>query len=134
MPPAYKSNDTRKKKLKADRITIKALPPDVSGPRSKRIIQRVVRSHFGELRACYENEFERNKNVGSGKVTVSWKVDETDGPASGVTIKETTLKNKRVEDCLVEAISSWRFPWTLPKYDKSTHVEYPFVFESPTDD
>ena len=130
-PPVYKSNDTRKKKQKADRITIKVLPPDVSGSLDKRAVQKVVRSHFSELRACYENEFERDKNVGSGKVTVSWKVDET-GAASGVTIKETTLKNKRVEDCLVEAISRWRFP--KPTGGVWAHIEYSFDFELQTDD
>ena len=109
--------------------TIKAQTPEVTDGLDKRIIQKVARSHFREIRACYEKEFVRDENVGSGKVTVSWKVDET-GAASGVTIKETTLKNKRIEDCIVEAISSWRFP----KYGKSTHIEYPFVFESPTDD
>ena len=131
MPPAYKSNDTRKKKLKADRITIKLLPPDVSGSLDKRPVQKVVRSHFSEVRACLDNEFERNKKMGSGKVTVSWKVDET-GAASGVTIKETTLKNKRVEDCLVEAISRWRFP--KPTGGVWAHIEYSFDFELQTDD
>ena len=112
-------------------LKIIAMPPEVTDGLDKRVIQKVVRSHFSELRACYENEFERDKNVGSGKVTVSWKVDET-GAASGVTIKETTLKNKRVEDCLVEAISRWRFP--KPTGGVWAHIEYSFDFELQTDD
>ena len=122
VPTAYKS------KSKSGPI-IRALRPEVTDGLDTRIIQKVVRSHFREIRACLDNEFERNKNMGSGRVIVSWIINKA-GTVPGVAIKETELHNKRFEDCLVKAISSWRFP----KYGKSTHVEYPFVFESPTDD
>ena len=129
VPPAYKS------KSKSIPCTVcpivRALTPEVTDGIDKRVIQKVLRSHFGELRACYENAFERDKNVSSGRVIVSWIINKA-GTVPGVTIKETTLKNKRFEDCLVKAISRWRFP--KPRGVDFVHVEYPLVFESPTDD
>ena len=118
-------------------LKIIAMPPDVSGSLDKRPVQKVVRSHFGELAACYEKEFKRNKNVGNGSVTVSCLIDKT-GAVSSITIAtpmfqiKTTLNNKRVEDCLVETISRWRFP--EPRGGVSARVKYQFDFELQTDD
>ena len=137
-PPIYKSERINGVPISIhppskthNNIKMKGLPYQVTDGLDKRIFYKVVHSHFSELRACYENAFERDKNVGSGKVIVSWNIDEA-GTVSGVTIKETELHNKRIEDCLVEAISRLRFP--KPRGVDSVHVEYPFFFESPTDD
>ena len=112
-------------------IMLEALTPEVTDGIDERIVQKVVRYYLkGKIWACYAEEFECGKNMGSGEVTVSWNIDEA-GHVSGVTIEATTLQNKGVEYCLVETISRWRFP--RPTGVDSVHVKYPFVFESPTD-
>ena len=133
VPPAYESKFKFKSTPCTSRPNTRPLIPEVTGYRARRSVQNMVRSHFREIRACFENEFERNNKMGSGRVIVSWNIDEDEeGMVSGVTIKETELHNKRIEDCLVEAISRLRFP--KPRGVDSVHVEYPFFFESPTDD
>lgn len=107
-------------------VTMKALNPDVSGALDKRVIQKVVRNHFGELRACYERELAKVKGL-SGKVQVTWLVS-ADGNVANAVVTETTLKNKTVETCISNAIKRWRFP--KPAGGAPCKVTYPFVLES----
>ena len=110
--------------------TMKALPPEVGGSLDKRVIQKVVRSHFGELRACYEKELAKIKGL-SGKVQVTWLVS-ADGNVANAVVSETTLKNKNVETCIANAIKRWRFP--KPTGGAACKVTYPFVLESGSSD
>ncbi len=92
----------------------------------KRIIQKIVRQHSGEIRQCYEKEYAKDKSL-KGRVLVSWYITQV-GSAKRVTIKDNTLNNKKVEDCVTKAVSLWRFPST--KGTGSMHVEYPFIFDA----
>ena len=107
-------------------VTMKALNPDVSGALDKRVIQKVVRNHFGELRACYERELAKVKGL-TGKVQVTWLVS-ADGNVANAFVSETTLKNKTVETCITNAIKRWRFP--KPAGGAACKVTYPFALES----
>ncbi len=109
---------------------MKALNPDVSGALDKRVIQKVVRNHFGELRACYEKELAKVKGL-NGKVQVTWLVS-ADGNVANAVVTDTTLKNKNVENCISNAIKRWRFP--KPSGGAACKVIYPFVFESGSGD
>lgn len=109
---------------------MKALNPDVSGALDKRVIQKVVRNHFGELRACYEKELSKVKGL-NGKVQVTWLVS-ADGNVANAVVTDTTLKNKNVENCISNAIKRWRFP--KPSGGAACKVIYPFVFESGSGD
>lgn len=104
---------------------MKALNPDVTGSLDKRVIQRVVRQHSGELRACYEREVAKVKGL-NGRVEMTWII-AVNGSVAKVYVTSTTLKNKNVENCLVNSIKFWRFP--TPKGGGMVQVNYPFVFE-----
>lgn len=106
-------------------ISFTAKKPDVTGSIDKRIIQKIVRQHTGELRSCYERELAKVKNL-NGRVTVLWIIDTT-GSVAKVGIKESTLNNSNVETCMISFIKSWRFQ--VPKGGSMASVEYPFVFE-----
>ena len=82
---------------------VKMKNPEVSGSLDKRIIQKVVRQHHGELRACYEREVAK------------------------VNLKSSTMKNKNVEKCVTDSIKFWRFP--QPRGGGAVQVEYPFDFQ-----
>lgn len=136
-PIASSSKATNRKDV--SRVTSLAYGPPPAPPRlivsvtevtdgfDKRIVQKVVRSRFEEILACYEKECERDKNVGSGEITVSWNIHQ-ESFVSGVIIEKTTLHNKRVEDCLVEAIQRWQFP--NPQAVNFTRVKTVFVFNA----
>lgn len=103
---------------------------EVTDGLDKRIVQKIMRIHRPETRACYERECERDKSVSNGEVTVSWSIDKS-GTVSDVIIGATTLHNKRVEDCLIETIQRWQFPH--PRAVDSVHVTTVFVFRPKAD-
>ena len=103
---------------------VKFRNPSVTGSIDKRIIQKVVRQHSGELRACYERELNKNRNL-YGKLIATWEIT-SQGATDKVTIKESEL-NKDVDDCISNSIKHWRFP--APKGGGTAQVEFPFIFE-----
>lgn len=105
--------------------TMRAGNPDVTGSLDKRVIQRVVRQHSGELAACYQREVAKIKGL-NGRIEVSWII-AVNGSVAKVFITSTTLNNKNVENCVLRSIKFWRFP--SPKGGGMVQVNYPFVFE-----
>ena len=109
------------------RAYLKGQVPEVSGTIEKRIIQKIIRQHSGELRACYDkaySEYHESKKP-SGIVLVAWDITPQ-GSADKIIIKESNL-NKEVGKCIKTSIGSWRFPSN--KLGETSHVEYPFKFE-----
>ncbi len=105
---------------------VRMKPPEVIGSIDKRIIQKIVRQHAGELRACYEKELHKNKEL-AGRIVVLWLIS-SQGVVTKALLKESTIKNKNVEDCVVNSIKFWRFP--APKGGGIAKVEFPFEFET----
>ena len=87
-------------------------------------IMKVVRTRARAIQACYSRELQRNKGLG-GKVVVSWKIDSA-GKVSRTKVRQTTLRNGRVEDCIVRQVNSMKFP--SPKGGSSATVNFPFIF------
>ncbi len=104
--------------------TVKAGTPEVTGSLDRRLIQKVIRQHSGELRACYERELNRTKDI-SGRVVVQWTINPK-GEVKKVSIVESTLNNKNVEQCITNSIRHWRFP--APKDGGEVDVKFPFTF------
>ncbi|MBQ9396709.1 MAG: AgmX/PglI C-terminal domain-containing protein [Proteobacteria bacterium] len=104
---------------------VKMANPEVTGSLDKRIIQKVVRQHSGELRNCYEKELAKIKGL-NGRVVAVWLISPQ-GSVSNAVVKESTIKNKNVENCVINSIKFWRFP--SPKGGGAVKIEYPFVFD-----
>ena len=98
----------------------------VQGTIDRRIIQKVVRDHQGEFRACYERELNKIKGL-NGRVVLFWLISPQ-GDVTKAIVKETSLKNQTVEQCLIKSVNHWRFP--APKGGGIVGVEYPFVFNA----
>ena len=64
----------------------------------------------------------------AGKVTLRWLIAPK-GDVSKVEVTETTLNNKKIENCLISSIKYWRFP--APKGGGIVQVTYPIEFEPP---
>ena len=85
-------------------------------------IRRVVMAHRGALQACYEIEAQKDPTLRGG-VGVQWTID----PGGGVTsanVSSSTIRNARVEGCVLRQVRSWRFPAS----DGVTQALYPFSF------
>jgi hypothetical protein len=85
-------------------------------------IRRVVMAHQGALRACYEIEAEKDPNLRGG-VTVAWTIDPG-GAVTSANLAGTTIRNQRVEGCVLRQVRTWRFPAS----EGTSQATYPFSF------
>lgn len=86
-------------------------------------IRRVVMSHIGAVRACYESEAQRNPGL-KGGVTVQWQID-AGGTVTSASVGGSTLGNPRVEGCIVRQVQRWKFP---ASESPTTVAGFPFKF------
>ena len=103
---------------------VSAHKPVVTGRMDIRVVQKIVHSHIDELRACYEEEVSKDKEL-SGTVSVLWIING-DGTVTKTVVKETTLKNKKIESCITNSIIHWHFP--APKDGALVNVEQTLEF------
>jgi hypothetical protein len=93
------------------------------GGLSQEQIRRVVMSHQGALRACYEIEAQKDPTLRGG-VTVGWTIDAS-GAVTSANLSGSTIHNSRVEGCVLRQVRSWHFPSS----DGGTPpVVWPFAF------
>lgn len=105
------------------KVAVGTFAPSAKGGLSPEQIRRVVMSHIGAVRACYESEAQRNPGL-KGGVTVQWQIDPS-GAVTSASVGGSTLSNPRVEGCIVRQVRRWRFPSS----DASTTVAgFPFKF------
>ncbi len=82
--------------------------PDVKGPLPKEIVQRVVRSHVPQIRACYETALLAEPSL-SGDVTIRFVISPA-GKVSVASVQETTLGDRTAANCIAKAFRTWSFP------------------------
>ena len=105
------------------KVAVAAGATAARGGLSPEQIRRVVMSHIGAVRACYESEAQRNPGL-KGGVTVQWQIDPG-GNVTSASVGGSTLSNPRVEGCVVRQVQRWKFPTS----DSPTTVAgFPFKF------
>ena len=87
-------------------------------------IDKVVRSHGGQIRACYSRELERTPGL-EGQITIKWTINAK-GNVTSAKVHKTTMNNSRVEDCIVREVQRMKFP--KPEGGNKAVVKYPFGF------
>ncbi len=94
-----------------------------TGTIEKALVERFINQHKFQLQICYEQSLRRNdKAVG----TMEWKwTINSRGVVSGVELASSTIKDKKLEKCIKEKMSTWQFP---NPQNGSVEISYPFVF------
>lgn len=87
-------------------------------------ILRVVRAHKNAIRTCYDRELQRTRGLG-GKIVIRWKIT-ADGAVRGAKVRSSSMRNGRVEDCIVRRVARMKFP--KPKNGVTAVVNFPFIF------
>lgn len=101
-------------------INTGGIPPDKQAD-----IYLVLQQRDASARKCYQdvlNEKHTREFKGTVKIMLSLN---TNGTAKGVRIMGGTLKNKDVEDCLIETVKDFEFP----RLDRPGDVQYDYTFE-----
>ncbi len=112
-----------KNKIRKIKNQLKITTKKESGHLAPEVISRVIASHYGEVRYCYEKQLKMNPDL-EGKLTVRFTIG-TDGHISNATIEESTLNNMEVESCVLYKVKNWQFP--RPRGGSVT-VIFPFIF------
>jgi len=113
-----------KGKKRGERIvSLRRGSPRVSGYLSAEQINRVVRANQAAIRYCYETEVQRQPNL-RGRIAIQWRIN-LQGSVTTARVAQSTMRNARVEGCMVRQIRRWRFPH--PDGGEVV-VTYPFIF------
>lgn len=94
------------------------------GSLTKEQIARVIRRNFFQIKFCYEQQLQKNNKL-SGRIRVRFVIAGS-GLVQAAAVKNTTMNNERVENCLVRRILRWKFP--QPLGGGTVMVNYPFLF------
>lgn len=98
---------------------------EMRGTIEKAAIQRVVKENVKDVQRCYEQGLMTRLDL-RGKVVVKFVVGRT-GTVAGVTIPETELNDRPVEQCIISAAMTWTFP--KPTGEGLASFSYPFILK-----
>jgi hypothetical protein len=108
--------------------TVRQAKAEVQGGLDKDIIRRIVRAHINEIRYCY-NQALRRDPWAKGRVAIQFTIGST-GKVPSAVVRETTMKDAGVGNCMAQAVRRWTFPKPTTA---SVIVTYPFVLEPDID-
>jgi hypothetical protein len=89
-------------------ISIAAENVQVLSGLPKDVINAVVQRHRAEIRACYDAALQRNPNL-RGKVVMFFSI-QPNGIVSSAGVKESTLGDGGIENCITSRVRTWIFP------------------------
>jgi len=99
------------------------------GTIDKEAVRRRIKHNINLIRGCYVQELSKLDRGGQrsfdGKIVLTWDI-VAGGVAKNVRVKESTLNNRVVENCVAERLASIQFP--DPPEGLTAEVSYPFVF------
>ena len=89
-------------------------------------VGEVIHRHLSEVRYCYESAMLRTPDI-EGKLIVNFTIG---GPGNVKTseVKNSTLPDPRLDDCIIRRLNTWKFPNTKGSVDVA--VSYPFIFKT----
>jgi outer membrane biosynthesis protein TonB len=93
-----------------------------TGPLSTATIDRVMRKHQRDIRACYDIGLSRIADL-SGTLVLEFTI-EPSGTTTAPSVRDSTLEHPDVEACLVDVATRWRFPESTAR----TPVSAPLAF------
>lgn len=98
--------------------------PEVAlhGSLPRDVIQRIVRAHIGEVRACYNIGLKADPQL-EGRVAIEFLI-AGDGRIASALVTESTLPDAAVPACIARAVADWIFP--APEGGGTVTVTYPF--------
>lgn len=89
-------------------------------------VGEVIHKHLSEIRYCYETSLMRAPDL-EGKMLSAFVIN-SQGVVRTSNVKNSTLNDARLEDCILRRLNSWKFP--KPKGGVDVPVTYPFVFKA----
>ena len=98
--------------------------PPARGSLDKKVIKDVINEHHREVRACYEVELVKQPDL-AGRVLSQFTISGT-GNVVAVVLRDSTVGNPAIEECLRKHLFTWKFP--KPRGGGNVDVIYAFNF------
>jgi len=92
----------------------------------KALVMRTISENYADLKGCYNDGLKKSSHM-KGKVVMAWAMD-VQGRVSGAEVETSQLNNKQVEQCMVDRLSSWRFPRQAKVAGSKDRMSYTFQF------
>ena len=89
---------------------------------------QVIRSHYPEVRRCYQKGLAMNVDFG-GAIKIKLVVSDT-GSVVNAKVVESEVNHAEVEDCVIVAAKSWTFPKPADGYFKTLRHTFDFGEQS----
>ncbi len=89
-------------------------------------VGEVIHRHMSEVRYCYESAMLRQPDI-EGKLLVNFTISGS-GAVKTADMKQSTLPDPRLDDCIIRRLMTWKFPNT--KGGIEVAVTYPFIFKT----
>ena len=98
----------------------------VRGGLERSEVEAVITENISQIRFCYNRGLRSRPNL-QGKVTSNFTIGSA-GEVKVARIKDSSLGEAEVENCISEKIASWKFP--QPRGGGEVVVSYPFLLKA----
>jgi TonB family protein len=92
---------------------------------SKDEVGKVIHQHISEIRYCYESSMIRSPDI-EGKLVIDFVIGGR-GAIRTAKVKESSVRDSRLDECILSRLAKWEFP--KPKAGVDVAVSYPFIFK-----
>jgi TonB family protein len=88
-------------------------------------VGKVIHAKISEIRYCYESSMLRKPEL-EGKLVIDFVIGNG-GRVRTANVKETSVEDERLNECILKRLARWEFP--KPKSGVEVAVSYPFIFK-----
>jgi len=88
-------------------------------------VGKVIHAKISEIRYCYESSMLRKPEL-EGKLVIDFVIGNA-GRVRTANVKETSVEDERLNECILKRLARWEFP--KPKSGVEVAVSYPFIFK-----
>lgn len=89
-------------------------------------VGEVIHRHLTEVRYCYESAMVRTPDI-QGRLNMNFTIGGN-GAVKSAEVKDSTLPDPRLDDCILRRLMTWKFP--TPRGGVDVSVTYPFIFKT----
>lgn len=102
-----------------------AAAADAKANMDKEVVKSVVVAHSADIKACYLDALNRDKDL-KGKIVLRWTVQDGAVKASEILRDQSTINDQVMENCILAKVNTWMFPESKGE----VNIDYPFEFNT----
>ncbi len=93
----------------------------IEGSLTKKEVSNVVIEKRYSLKKCYDAALQNSPTL-TGEMFIQFRVGKTSGQALATVIRQSTIDDNNLKDCVIKKINTWKFPGKKER-DSSVKVD-----------